>query len=263
MKPFALFSAAAAALILAPGRAGAESLTQVDVVVDFSPAGQKVAHPDPAHPAFYVPVMGKFQELGSRVAGEAAPDPHEVARVVAVELAKQGYLGVVAAADARGHLSFSRKPSLLLSVQWGCLNPASDEDPSGPPTIYNRGEMLALVGGNRPAPLQLDREREDVMQAAEEDRYFVALRAYDFDAYAGGKKVLLWEAKMSLPSSHLARFGDALVALVKAGAPFFGRETTRPKMLFVPLTPEGQVKVGAPEVKDYLDAPVPPPPAKK
>lgn len=39
--------------------------TEVNVVVDFTPEGRKVAHPDPGNPAYYYPVMGKF-ELGPK-----------------------------------------------------------------------------------------------------------------------------------------------------------------------------------------------------
>jgi len=76
--------------------------------------------------------------------------------------------------------------------------------------------------------------------------------AYDFEAYrASNRVVLLWQAKMSAPSDTLAEFSDALVALARAGGPLFGRETVRPATLVLPVTPDGHVEIGTPEVKDY------------
>ena len=71
--------------------AGARS-TEVNVIVDFTPEGRKVAHPNPGNPAYYYPVMGSFEELGAGEAGEKAPKQWDVAHVAALELAKQGYL---------------------------------------------------------------------------------------------------------------------------------------------------------------------------
>jgi hypothetical protein len=76
---------------LCPSLARAKT-TEVNVVVDFTPEGRKVAHPDPGDPAYYYPVMGKFEELGAGEGGEKAPQQRDVAHIVAVELAKQGYV---------------------------------------------------------------------------------------------------------------------------------------------------------------------------
>jgi hypothetical protein len=75
-----------------PCPAAASRGTEVDVVVDFTEAGRRIMHPAPGNPAYYYPVLGGFEELGSAVAGEKPPRPDEVAHAVAVELAKQGYL---------------------------------------------------------------------------------------------------------------------------------------------------------------------------
>jgi len=74
-----------------PALAGARS-TEVNVVVDFTPEGRKVAHPSPGNPAYYFPVLGSFEELGAGTAGERPPVKWSVAHVVALELARQGYL---------------------------------------------------------------------------------------------------------------------------------------------------------------------------
>jgi hypothetical protein len=328
---------------LCPSPASAKS-TEVNVVVDFTPEGRKVAHPDPGNPAYYYPVMGGFEELGSGEAGEKAPRQWDVARVVAVELAKQGYLrmspspyvnssgqvtyrdGTVVMVAARpapgqplvpsppGGIPLTRAmleapvgpyslkaraapaagarapgspvlevlqatdpvhgpvmkgvPSLIISFQYGYANPqiASFDSTTNDPITnvdFNQMQMLGLVAGNTVKDLGLDFDRDAVMQRAKQDRYFVMVSAYDFDAYRSGRKaVLLWQAKMSARSDALVQFSDALNALAWAGGPHFGRETTRPATVILPVTPDGRVEVGVPTVKDYTDAPPPEPAAR-
>ena len=70
----------------------AESEVEVDVVVDMTAEGRKIAHPDSAHPAYSSSrVVGGFQEMGATVRGEKMPSPHDVVHLVAVALARQGY----------------------------------------------------------------------------------------------------------------------------------------------------------------------------
>jgi hypothetical protein len=235
---------------------GPPTHTPVDVVVDFTPEGRKLAHPDGAHRAYYLPVVFGFKEWGAVVAGEKRPNERDLIHLVAAQLANQGYFVMD---PAHGH-----PPSLILAIHYGCLNPENDDmdptDTTGMSKVFfNEREMLALVAGNTLQNLDLSFEREDVMQAAEEDRYFVALTAFDFEAFAKGRhKVPLWQAKMSVPSAGISGFADVMEALVKAGGPFLGRETLRPKMILAPVTPEGRVEIGTPTVKDYSDAPTPP-----
>ncbi len=303
-------------------RASAKS-TEVNVVVDFTPEGRKVAHPDPGNPAYYYPVMGNFEELGAGEAGEKAPKQWDVAHVVAVELAKQGYVrmsptpyvntsgqvtyrdgtvvmvsahpvpGQYSPLDAANGIPLTRAmledgtgpyslrarapptpgsrpskspamqvlesadpvhgpvmkgtPSLIVSFQYGYANPevaSFDGSTTDPITNinFNQMQMLGLVAGNSIKDLGADFDRDAVMQRAGQDRYFVMVSAYDFDAYKSGHKVvLLWQAKMSASSDNLGQFTDALNALAWAGGPYFGRETKRPATIRLPVTPDGRV----------------------
>ena len=329
---------------LGPSPASAKS-TEVNVVVDFTPEGRKVAHPDAGNPAYYYPVLGGFEELGAGEAGEKAPRQWDVAHVVAVELAKQGYVrmspspyvnssgqityrdgtvvmvaahpvpGRAPALNPPGGIPLTRtmleapdgpyslkarkaapaaggragvspvvevlqaadpvhgpvmkgQPSLILSFQYGYANPqvASFDSATNDPITsvnFNQMQMLGLVAGHTIKDLGLDFDRDAVMQRAEQDRYFVMVSAYDFEAYrASHKVVLLWQAKMSASSDSLGQFSDALNALAWAGGPYFGRETTRPATVILPVTPDGRVEIGVPTVKDYTDAPPPEPAAR-
>jgi hypothetical protein len=241
---------AAAAVWFGPARAAAaDRKTEVDVVVDMSPAGRKFAPPSPGHPVYFIPVLGGYLQLGAAVAGEPPPPtPLEVAHLLAKALAGQGYLVIDPAHP---------QASLVLAIHWGSLNPEIEQDPlTGQRIVFNETQMLSLTGGNtlnRPA---LNFDREAAMQGAEQDRYFVAVTAYELEAYQKRhQKVMLWQAKMSVPSRRVA-LGDVLPVLAKAGAPMFGRETLRPQRLILPLSPEGRVEIGVPTVKDYQDVPL-------
>jgi hypothetical protein len=246
-----------AAIILAATAATAGRLaarqTEVNIVVDMTPDGRKVAPPSPARPARYLPLVLGYKEIGAPIAGSRPPLQNEVLHLVALELARQGYLVMSKTGPA---------PSLILLFQWGSMNPQIetffDENP-GQRVFANEPQMLALVSGDTLQHMDLEFQQEQVRQAAEESRYFVALTAFDYNAYTRHhKKVKLWQAKISLPSAGVS-IDEAMPALIKAGGPLFGRETPRPKRLILPVTDDGRVDIGALTVKDYQDAPPPPP----
>jgi hypothetical protein len=271
LRNYCLIASTFAVMAAVPA-AGARD-AEVNVVVDMTAEGRKVPPPSPGHPVYYLPLMGAYQQRGQLTAGEPPPpSPTEIAHLVAVELAKQGYF-VTNAKSA---------PSIILAIHYGYMNPAIVNDsPTGDPTskvFFNQQEMLSLVGGETLKNADLDMEREHVMQGAEQDRYFVMVSAFDYATYAdsrlatasaaGGKhpskppqKILLWQAKISTPSNAVS-LEAVLPILVKAGAPQFGRETVRPIVLMKPL-PEGRVEIGTPEVKGIAspaDVMSPPPP---
>jgi hypothetical protein len=228
----------------------AEPEAVVNVVVDMTKEGRALTHPTSEHPVYYLPIIGGYKELGEVVAGQKEPEKKPIIHGLAVELAKQGYF-VVSKKNSN--------PDIIISIHWGSMNPqvvdlGMPDDPSSK-MMMNRPQMLGLVAGNTLGNIGLDFEREEIIQATDDDRYFVVLSAYDFKVYQKShKKVLLWQAKMSIPSNHVT-MDEVIPALIKAGGPMFGRETIRPQQLILPLTPEGKVEVGTPTVKDYQDAP--------
>jgi hypothetical protein len=214
---------------------------EVNVNTTLTEAGRKVAPPSREHPAYYFPVVAGWREEGAVVAGEHAPPRAMVTKQLAKTLADQGYLVVGAKTPA---------PSLLLVFHWGYLNPQIDDLGSvdSPQKIFfNQKEMLALVGGTTLNHLDLEFEREAVMQGAEEDRYFVLVTAYDFADAQQKKKTVLWRARMSTPSAGLT-MEEVVAALVKSGGPLFGRETVRPQWINAPVAKLGHVEIGTPTV---------------
>ena len=244
-----------AVLLLGPSSAfAAEKACEVNVNVEVTEAGRKFTLPTPAKPAYYFPITGGFREEGAVKAGEKPPPRLMVLQQLAKTLAQQGYLVVGPKTPP---------PTVLLVFYWGSMNPQIDEfgDLDEPQKVfYNQREMVALVGGHTLNNLDLDSEREAVMQGAEDDRYFVIVSAFDFDAAQKKQKVLLWRAKMSTDSGRVT-MEDVVASLITAGGPHFGRETLRPAWETTPLENRGKVNLGELQVKEYLD--LPPRPRKR
>ncbi|MSU68365.1 MAG: hypothetical protein CK548_08750 [Opitutia bacterium] len=237
---------------------GAPKDADVNVVVDMTEAGRKISPPTKEKPAFYYPVLAGYRESGSLVAGEKSPPPTPVAKLLAKALAAQHYYVMGTKTPA---------PTLILVFHWGYMNPQIDDtgDDENPQQIFwNQKEMLALVAGNTVKNVgAFGSDREDILQNMRDDRYFVIVSAYDFDAAKEKKKVLLWQAKMSTPSNRVS-LAEVIPSMITAGGPRFGRETKLPESVTAPLAKEGKVEVGTPVVvPDGPDKAKKPEPAKK
>ena len=101
---------------------------------------------------------------------------------------------------------------------------------------------LNEMGGADQAPTALKLHRQDLITEVEEDRYFVVLMAYDFDALWKHKKhKLLWVVRFSVRSRG-TNFNEVLPAMVDQASDYFGQNTKG--LLRQPL-PEGRVEIGA------------------
>ncbi len=80
-----------------------------------------------------------------------------------------------------------------------------------------------------------------MLNELEEDRYFVVLMAYDFQAMKHKQSKLLWETHISI-REHSNAFDARLLGMVAGAAGFFGRDSGGLKHRDVP---EGQVLLGA------------------
>jgi hypothetical protein len=98
-------------------------------------------------------------------------------------------------------------------------------------------ELDSLAGGIGPRELK----RADLIHELEEDRYFVVLMAYDFDAlWKHQKHRLLWVTRLSVRARG-TNFTVALPAMVRQAGKYFGADTHG--LVRDPL-PLGRVEVG-------------------
>lgn len=240
-------------LVIASGCAEntrAEPIQDVIVYSFTTDAGKKFVLPTSEKPAHYVLIDGGYREEGDRIAGEIKPDRARVEKLVRRALAGQHYLGATAS---------SAQVDLLIVYFWGYLAPVEQDFE----TATDRAKRMALVGGKHLSEMSLEEfGREELMQAAGEDRYFVVISAYDFAAAAKKKKTLLWRSQIS-GSMRRTTLNEVLPPFLAAGAPLFGRDTGVPAERAVPLGLQGQVEVGTPVVEEYLPAVQLPPRAQK
>jgi hypothetical protein len=87
----------------------------------------------------------------------------------------------------------------------------------------------------------MDFARQDLLDEIEEDRYFVVLMAYDFQALRKKKKAReLWETRFSIREHHHA-FNEDLPAMAQYASQYFGQDSNG---LIHEAIPLGKVKVG-------------------
>ena len=257
-------------LALLPCGALASNVWQINLVGDLYAAGRDVPHPTPDQPVYYFPVVTGYAERGARLAGkgEEPPPKRNMVHDLAVALAAQGYrvtqeIEVPANAKASSRpgetspatvRALSPPPALLLVFSWGSLRPekldaGADFTFNAPPSVLNQNQMIGLTAGkNFDSIVDFGTRTEEIWDGVQDDRFYVMVSAYDFEAYnQKHKKVLLWVTKMSLPAADVT-MAEVLPALIKVGGPLFGRETIGPKVVDVPNVREGRVEVGTPTV---------------
>ncbi|HEY1792291.1 MAG TPA: hypothetical protein VGG34_05195 [Opitutaceae bacterium] len=95
----------------------------------------------------------------------------------------------------------------------------------------------------------LGEDQRDETGEIEDNRYFVVLLAYDFQAVWKQKRhTLLWETRFSINERHNA-FDQALPVMAKMASRFFGQPTNG---LVRDRVGDGRVEVGTPTVIEFL-----------
>jgi len=178
-----------------------------------------------------------------------------VARILVGPLAEQGYV-----------LSFTPgSTDLFIMVFWGRsigtnAFPGSDFANSLPQgwskdrvDLENAkllgfdSEGVFAQGFNDPTNMMSNIHKQvysGVVDAIEDDRYYVILRAFDFQASWKRRKLrLLWETRFSL-SQRRHDFGKDLPAMAQYASAYFGKESHG---LVMKPVPEGRVDIGAVE----------------
>ena len=242
-------------------------LTEVSANADLTAAGRKIPKPASGQPVYYVPVILGWHEEGALVAGEEPPKRAAVLREIGQALAKQGYVLQALRPDAN-----TTVPSLIITVEWGYINPVIThegamsqttrdggtmavegmrDDPTQRESTYlNQRDMVSIVAGSaiqRQAHFT-EADWQKLNEAFAEDRYYIIVSAYDFAASLKGEHVLLWRTRMSTPRQGVW-MRDIVPALVAGGSALFGRETDVPEWREFRVR-DGTIKLGPLEIKD-------------
>lgn len=277
MKHFKFTWISVSLILFAAAPVAFASEWEINVNTEMTPEGKKLPHPTPDHPAYYFPKIAGYSEIGAVAGGANRPPDAATVHLLAQALAAQGYLVTQVNGD-----KFDPPPSLIFIFKWGQVNavnhiehnvplPGNEPDTDGPGMDipeYDKPALkteLMFIGAQKELTPGASEEKISQYDSAVRDpRYFVTVTAYDFDVfYRQHKAVALWVSRMSVPQGHFD-LAAALPTLINSGAPFFGRETEKPKWLDVPEGAQGKVEVAAPVVKEYISpaAPgsAPPPP---
>ncbi len=223
----------------------AEKTAEIRIVVDLTSDGRKLPAPSRERPVIYLPVTAKDLPVG-----DDAPPRESVHRWLAEALAQQGYLPVNPPQD---------RPSQLLVFQWGGLDPKIEEFEAqydensvvAGQRFWNERDFIDLLAGASAGRPMASWQREKLRNEATASRYFVRLRAYDYEAAKKKQSKLLWHARVSTPADGV-KLREVLATLIKAGGPHFGRQTREPVLMRRPYVPDRKVELGDPTVQDYL-----------
>lgn len=242
-------------------RAGWFDSVYENVVAEQPHPANAPAPPTAGHPAYYVAFDGGYIEAGNPIAGEKPPKPSVVANALFHALASQHYEQATSA----------HPPSLVIIYHWGLLRRDTYQirnifqiQPNlrariylVAPTKYAKRMVEDIMDRRQPGPVHIpiiDPEEITLLQLAHDNRYFVIVSAYDYQSVVNGKARLVWRAKLSTLSVG-ASMSQALPALLRGGASYFGRNFAKPQTVNEPIVPAGHVHVGTPTVEAFLPPP--------
>lgn len=239
---------------------------EVITVTDVSARGNLLTPATPAEPQYYIAASLGFRELGGAMGGISAPPQADVLRLIAAELAKQGYLPATPRSSA---------PSLLLCYTWGTLNAVRFPglDPEFPPVQHNHAQIVRFLGGRKVGidddyfhPLlqpviglqAYNYAAQTLLEVAREDFYVIVVSAYDLDAVREKRRrPPVWTTRIAAPSLGF-RLADVLPAMLAIGGRQFGRDTPRPVWINASDKFTPNVTLGELQLVEYLgDDPLP------
>jgi hypothetical protein len=267
--------------LIAFGRSAraADDEIQVDVVVDTTDAGEKIAPATPEHPVYYFPVTKGYVVGGKTLTDQAPPPPKPaVERLIAKALYAQGYR----------FCNAKNPPTLLLMLWWGYMAPILNEGTGTPDSSMNQGssqmrgmggsfgsnqagagavfgaamhgmlptnieenqnQMQELVMGSKFEPDSLQNHPslrlDTAIESARNARYYLMISAMDLKEARDHKKfVVYWTARVSTDLEGHTLEG-VFPTLINVGIPHCGRDTDGPLVMGAPLVPAGTVNWGA------------------
>jgi hypothetical protein len=207
------------------------------VATDTTEEGKKLPLASKEQPVYYKGLsMGN--RLGAGLHGDKEPTVKELNNFVAAILAKQGYLPAK---------SGEHEPTLLLVLQWGYLDPRSEDllwflgyhvaddiaAPSGigllGPEVFRRGMR--------------SRATETILHDAQNPVYGIMISAFEHKSAKTLEPVILWQTRIGLPTNGKS-MAEALPVMLVAAGPAIGRPADKPVMVDADAARAGSVNLG-------------------
>lgn len=270
---------------------------ELTVVTEMTEAGKKLPPPTPAKPTYFEAYTPGPQHRGHSEGSGKTVAKEEIDRLLTRALATNGFLphklpehpptliivytwgahsllvegdpenpslspeavasNLLDRAALVGGEKFAREV-LELFQQADAMATAANATvaPSGQPVFTP--EMMAFAN-----PVNLFRLRspknEFLIDQTASDVFYVTASAYDYQSVTANKRLLLWRTRMTVAAAGVSQ-QQSLPTLVISAAPFFGKETTEPEILYRRTLREGSVELGTPTV---IEENVKVPPAQK
>jgi len=240
--PRSLFAGACLVALISVSAAFADGV-RVCVIDELTADGQKITHPSPASPAYYVPVWAGYKELGRILARAPQPPPAAaIQRLVIKTLAGEGYLLATPLSP----------PTLAIVVSWGYAAPIMIPGKQ----LVNPGEMYKTIGIDGVEDMTfIDPREKELVDAGDHIRHYLILTAFDYQARQQHRVVELWSAHVTAPWLS-GRLNGVLPTMLRSAAPYFG--LGNPKPMFMTSVRQGRVVVGTPMVNATVSpAPTP------
>lgn len=215
----------------------------VIVATDTTVAGRALTPPTPQQPVYYKG-LSLGRKLGS-IRGDREPDLKQLNQFVSEVLAKQGYRPAPPEMDA---------PELLLVLQWGYLNPGSDDllwflgyNPAHDIAAQENPTMLGPEVWRRGFR---SRAIETILQDSQNPIYGIIVTAFEFKTARTAEPVAYWQTRIGLPANGKS-MASALPVMIAAAGPAIGRASDKPMLVNADVAREGQVKFGELKFLDY------------
>ncbi len=250
----------------------------VEVMVSaYAVAPPEAFRPKPGQPIYYILNLAQLS-LGEGIAGVKMPAPALVEQALVAELAKQGFVRTKVGGPM---------PGILLAAYWGASNfevPPEDDlenyvgmvnaDGKTPDQVqleaartrfklsgrYEDKPAAETMLGVRQPGVATSPNEEKIISAANEDRLFLFLAAFDAQTFREKKeRRLLWRTTMSVDWRN--DLAANLPTMLASGGPRFGTNSVEPVFLDERDRRNAEVKIG--ELQVVPDGNSTPPPVKK
>ncbi len=270
----------------------------ITVMTEMTEAGKKLPPASSSSPAYYTAICTGYLTIGHAPAGETKPPTEQLDAILHRSLSSAGYLdaeqakqpptlaifyswgshstliddaenptvsneakvdNLVSRALLVGGVKFTHQfvEALEAATIMKQSSDAGSRVPGGQAIMSDEAFEFAN-------PVNVFRRQsptnEFLVDQANSDIYFIVASAYDYQAIAQKKRVLLWRTRMTV-SAQGVNMTQSLPALILSAGPYFGKDMPEPAALNRRVK-EGRVDVGIPTVVD-TPAKSPPPAEQK
>jgi hypothetical protein len=190
------------------------------------------------------------EKLGT-IPGDELPDKKQLTDLVTKILAKQGYVG------ARPGV---HEPTLYLVLQWGYLQPGTDDLMWF--LGYDRSQDIGAADIDLPGHLGPEvwrrgfrsRTVETILDGASGPIYGIIVTAFDYQTARSPNPVIYWQTRIGLPANGKS-MADALPTMVLAAGDAIGRPSKSAQLRDADTARDGHVRLDDLQILDVVGEP--------